>query len=228
MKPVIRNFLLLALMVAASGLAIAMRPSDKLADTRPQTALEKVIPEQFGAWRSLPANTTQIVDPQQLEFVNQIYKQTLTRTYINDQGQHVMLSVAYVEDQSDSFGVHLPEVCYPAQGFLISDQKSGTIPDIAPALPIKQLVATQGNRIEPITYWSVIGNKVANGGTDRKLAQMRYAFSGYIPDGMLVRISSVEKQPASAYTVHMHFARDLQAALPEDFRVRLYGETLAQ
>ena len=228
MTALFRPLLLLILMLAAAGLAVAFRPTLKLADTRPPITLSALIPGQVGEWQALPENGAQIVDPRQQAFVNEIYKQTASRTYADRQGRRIMLSVAYVENQSDSLGVHLPEVCYPSQGFLVSDEERGTISGPGNAtLPVKRMVATLGPRSEPITYWVTVGDEVIASGTQRKLAQMRHALSGRIPDGMLIRISSIDKDREAAYALQARFARDLRNSLPSDIRTRLYGNSPA-
>ena len=79
----LRNFILLALMVAASGLAFALRPTHKIADQGPKIDLEAMIPRSFGEWHEEKQASAQIVDPQQKELLDKIYSQLLTRTYVN-------------------------------------------------------------------------------------------------------------------------------------------------
>jgi EpsI family protein len=219
----LKNFILLALMLSASGLALTFRPTHKIADQRPAFKLE-TIPHTFGEWREEPQSLMQIINPQQQEFIQEIYKQTLSRTYVNAAGYRIMLSLAYVESQSDSFGVHLPEVCYPAQGFQMGDRFAAQIKTSQKTIPVERMVATMGARVEPITYWVTVGDQIAAGPTERKLAQIRFAFHGNIPDGMLVRISSIGVDTASAYAAHARFVNDFEAALPRDLRTLLFGQ----
>jgi hypothetical protein len=44
----LRNIILMALMLAASGLAVALRPTQRLADQEPKMDLEAMIPREFG------------------------------------------------------------------------------------------------------------------------------------------------------------------------------------
>lgn len=224
MKFGLRNFILLALMLAASGLAVALRPTHKLADQRPPIQLETLVPHTFGEWREEPQSSAQIIDPQQQEFIKVIYQQTLSRTYVSANGERIMLSLAYVENQSSSFGVHLPEVCYPSQGFQITERTTAQIKIAGSAMPVEKMVATMGPRIEPITYWVTVGDQVAAGSTQRKLAQMRFALHGQIPDGMLVRISSIGNDTQSAYEAQARFAYDFEAAMPKDLHALLFGQ----
>ena len=113
----LRNFILLTLMLAASAGAVALRPTQKIADQGPRLDLEKLFPEQFANWRIAPGIVPIAVSPDVQEKLDAIYDQTLSRTYVNGDGQQIMLSIAYGGDQSgDKTQVHRPEFCYAAQG----------------------------------------------------------------------------------------------------------------
>ena len=46
-------------------------------------------------------------------------------------------------------------------------------------LPVKQLVACHGVRVEPITYWVTVGDTAATTkGWERKLVKLRYGLTG--------------------------------------------------
>lgn len=224
MKLSAKSIVLLALMLLSAGLAAALRPTNKLADQRPVINFETMIPKSFGEWQELQQATAQIIDPQQRQFIEKIYKQTLTRTYVDASGARIMLSLAYVENQSDSFGVHLPEVCYPAQGFQISNRFSTQIKTADRSIPVGRMVATLGPRVEPISYWVTVGDHLVANSTDRKVEQMRNAIHGNIPDGMLVRVSSISGDTVSAYAMHARFINDFEAALPKNLQALLYGQ----
>jgi len=153
-----------------------------------------------------------------------IYDQTLARTYVNSRGQRVMLSIAYGGDQgSDKTQVHRPEFCYAAQGFQLSKSFENEVAMATGALPVRRLTAVQGTRNEPITYWITVGDQVALPGISRKLLQIRYGITGKVPDGMLVRVSSIGDQAPTAYALHDEFIKDMLAAATADDRVRLAG-----
>ncbi|MBL8376621.1 MAG: EpsI family protein [Burkholderiales bacterium] len=222
----LRNSILLASMVAASGLALALKPSEKVADSGPKVNLETMIPRQIGEWREAQFGSSQIVDPQQKAAIDKIYNQTLARTYVNSRGYAIMLSLAYGSDQSDSLQLHKPEVCYPAQGFQVESRQVGTLVLPIGAIPATRLMTTFGARREPVTYWTTVGDEVIVGGLQKKLVEMRFGFGGRIPDGMLVRISSIDGDKERAYDLHRQFAQDMVGAVAADQRRRLVG-TLA-
>lgn len=224
MKLPLRNLILMVLMIAASGMAVALKPTKKIADQGPKVELETLIPKAFGEWRQELVNTAQVVDPQQKELIDKIYNQTLARTYVNAQGYRIMLSLAYGGDQSDAMQLHKPEVCYPAQGFTLHRKMADSLSIDGASLPITRISTSLGQRQEPVTYWTTVGNRVVkSSGIDKKLAEMSYGLSGKIPDGMLVRVSSIDANVAFAYEMHDRFARQLLASLPPESRQRLAG-----
>ena len=165
-----------------------------------------------------------VVNPQQTELLNQLYSQILTRTYYNSQGYRIMLSIAYGEDQRDGNQLHYPEVCYPAQGFQVTSNRKGTLDTGLGLIPVRRLEThLSQNRFEPITYWTTVGTQSLTGGVDKKLAEMRYGLRGEIPDGLLFRVSSIDKDPGSAFEVQAKFVREMVASLKDEERLRISG-----
>lgn len=209
-------------MFAASGLALALRPTQKISD-QGGIDLETMIPRAFGDWRELSQNSVQIVDPQQQEMIDSIYTQTLSRTYVNAQGYRIMLSIAYGEDQRDAMQTHYPEVCYPAQGFSLQDKKNGTLTTESGLIPVTRLLTNLGQRHEPVTYWTTVGDRVVRNGIQKKLAEMSYGLNNKIPDGMLIRVSSIDGETTNAYAMQMEFADRMLGALTPEYRKKLNG-----
>ncbi|MHB1351806.1 MAG: exosortase-associated protein EpsI, B-type [Thiobacillus sp.] len=210
-------------MFAAAGMALALKPTAKVAENGPKVNLEELIPEKFGDWTIDPTVAPLVANPQQTALIEKIYSETLSRTYVNREGDRIMLSIAYGGDQTDTMAVHKPEVCYPAQGFEILKNSADTFSTGAGNIPVKRLIATQGPRIEPITYWTTVGDAVTVSGITRKLNQLKYGLTGKIPDGLLFRISSIQADDAKAYQVQDAFARDLLKALSPAGRKRILG-----
>jgi EpsI family protein len=162
-------------------------------------------------------------DPTQKELIAALYDQTLSRTYVNAEGQRVMLSIAYGGDQSKQLQLHLPEVCYVAQGFDMVKDRRDELGTGFGKLPVKRLVARQNARNEPITYWVTIGDKAVMSGIDQKVQRFMYGLSGRIPDGMLVRVSTIGTDEAGAYRVQDRFVKQMLGALKPVDRSRLLG-----
>ena len=227
MKFPVRSLVLLVLMLATFGLALALKPTHKIADQGPRLDLEKMIPKQFADWKVDPSVTPIDVSPDVKEKLDAIYDQTLSRTYIDGKGHRIMLSIAYGGDQSgDKTQVHRPEFCYAAQGFQLSDSFESQINIAGGVLPVRRILAVQGSRHEPITYWITIGDNVTLPGFSRKLIQLRYGITGKVPDGMLVRVSSIDPSTANAYQLQDRFVRELLAVVDEQDRVRVAGRII--
>ena len=227
MKPIhLKALLALLLMLAAFAGAQAWRPTSRLADTRPKVELETMFPKAFGDWRVDDRMPVQLISPDTQAMLNKIYNQTLSRTYINARGDRIMLSVAYGGDQSDATRAHRPEVCYPAQGFQINSKQDGVVSLGGQPLRVRRLVSQLGNRVEPITYWITVGERITLSGTEQKLAQLSYSTRGVVPDGMLVRVSSIDADAAKAYRSHEAFVADMARAVPGALQAQVIGKPL--
>lgn len=208
-------------MLAAAGLAYAMKPTRLVADAD-SFQLEAAIPRQFGTWTE-QKQQVQIIDPRQQETIDRIYSQVLTRSYVDDKGERVMLSIAYGSNQGDDLQVHRPEVCYPAQGAQLLSTLNASLPTQWGEIPVRRLTTQFGPRHEPVTYWVMVGERAIIGSLQGKLAQLRYGFRGQIPDGMLVRASTIDPDDERAFAQQARFLQDLLAALPPETRKRLSG-----
>lgn len=212
-------------MAASAALAVLLKPTTRLADQRPPLVLEQIVPADFGGWRVDRSIVPVTVSADVQAKLDAIYNQTLNRTYINDAGQRVMLSIAYGGDQSgDGTQVHRPEFCYAAQGFQLTRNIVGDLATRYGALPVRRLMAVQGRRNEPITYWITVGDKATVPGLSRKLNQLAYGLTGKVPDGMLVRVSSIDADPQNAYGLQQRFIDAMLGAMPPQDRARIAGK----
>lgn len=214
-------------MGAAAALAKAGVPTKKIADQW-ETDLETMFPARFGDWQVDTSLPVILPAPDVQAKLDAIYNQVLARTYVNRRtGERVMLSVAYGGDQSDGMQAHLPEVCYPAQGFELRARQTVVLELEGRRIPARRLVTRLGARVEPVTYWLTLGETVAATRMDRKLQQMRYGLRGLVPDGMLVRVSTIGGDMASAFTLQEAFLRQLAATLPVAYSSRIIGAVAA-
>lgn len=219
----IKAVIVLVLAMAAFAGAAAWRPTVHMADSRAKVDLESLFPKAFGNWVVDDRMPVQLVSPDTAALLNKIYNQTLSRTYVNPDGERIMLSVAYGGDQSDGTRAHRPEVCYPAQGFRILFSETGQLVTSARSFRVRRLVAKLGGRTEPITYWVIVGERVALSGTEQKLAQLRYGVQGVIPDGMLVRVSNISQDATAAFQIQQSFVNALVRALPMEWVKHVVG-----
>jgi EpsI family protein len=222
-----RRIALVALLGMAGSAALAewARPTIKVSDRYPGFKLTDIFPAAFGDWVVDTNIPVVLPPPDQQAMLNKIYNQTLARTYVNRRGERVMLSVAYGGDQSDGLTVHVPDVCYPSQGFRVDHQRDDRL-QVAPGfvIPVRHLLTTLGPRIEPVTYWVLMGDEATITNTQRRLVSLRFGLQRLIPEGMLVRVSSINPDMEQAVAVHTRFIAELVAAVPPAQRERVVGK----
>ena len=182
-----------------------------------------MVPQAFGDWSIDPAIVPIAPTADVQAKLDRIYNQTVSRTYVNAAGEYIMLTVAYGGDQSDALKAHRQEVCYTAQGFTIHDLHHDSVSVQGTSIPVTRMLALRDDRSEPVTYWFTMGDRVVRGRFERLAMQLREGFAGRIPDGMLVRVSSISNDPAKAYAAQQAFVADLLAEMPAADRVRLAG-----
>lgn len=220
-----RHALAACLLMGSGALAAqALRPTRFMSEILPAIDLEQLFPRQFGDWRIDPLTPVLLPSPDVQAALNAIYNQVLSRTYVDSAERRIMLSVAYGGDQSDGTRIHRPENCYPGQGFAITANRVDSLQIRDFELPVRRLMSQLPPRYEPITYWMMVGELPTLSSAQNKLAQMRLSLQGFVPDGMLMRISSISREPAQAYPVHDGFARALFAAMTDaGMRRRVFG-----
>jgi EpsI family protein len=201
----------------------APRPQES-AQLRASVPLEQLFPARFGAWQLEPAAAGLIRPAFEQARQFQMYDQVLERIYVNAAGQRIMLSVAYGRQQSVGLQMHRPEVCYKAGGFKVGDIQTGVLDIKGLSLPVTRLLASMEGRPEPITYWRLLGNEVVADEMQFKLRQLSLGAASAIPDGMLVRVSSIDENSQAAYLVQAEFIRALADVLTPFQRGRVLGQ----
>jgi EpsI family protein len=212
-----------SLMFAASVGAIVARPTSKASDLKQAISLETIVPRQFGDWHEQPAGFIQLVNPQTQELLDKLYSEILTRTYVNADGYRIMLSLAYGSDQRGSLQAHKPEICYPAQGFVVHTNEPGILKTTFGDIPVRRLFTSLGARQEPVTYWFTVGDRAIEGILQKRFVELSFGLTGRIPDGMLFRVSSIDVDQARAYQMHNEFISQLLQTVPLAARKRLSG-----
>lgn len=212
-------------LAATSVLATVLKPTPVVNSAASMPDLEQIVPQQFGGWvidRSIIPLT---VSPDVARSLDSIYDKTLSRTYVNRRGERVMLSLAYGANQSRALQLHKPEVCYVAQGFRVSALEKEALSIDSTSLPVMRMVAVQGGRNEPITYWMRIGDDVARGWLEQNKVRLKYGLRGQIPDGLLFRVSNISTDVPASYRLQQDFVDELLKALPQKSRAVLIGGT---
>lgn len=223
-----RSVLLGAALLATAALAEWATPRRMMAQESPLPELKSLVPLQCGAWRGEDASRLQLVSPDVQAVMDTLYQQTLARLYHHPRWGTVMLAVAYGGDQSDATRVHRPEVCYPAQGFTVGPSHETRLAlgprDVGQVLPVRRLQARIGSRHEPITYWMTVGQRPATRASQQKWNQIEYGLRGIVPDGLLMRVSSIDRDEQQAWWVHHRFIEALFLGVVAPMRARVFGQ----
>lgn len=207
-------------MLCCAALASAWHP---VAVANPGFQLEALIPAQFGAWR-VDAGVIPIAPtPDVQQNLDKLYGQIVSRAYVNNRGERMMLVVAYGGDQSDSLKAHRQEVCYTAQGFTVRDVHEDRLNAAGASVPLVRMLAQKADRSEPVSYWFTMGNRVVIGRLDRLIAQVGYGLAGKVPDGLLVRVSSISRDAPASFAAQDEFLRSLLGAVGAPLRHQLAG-----
>ena len=210
-------------LLAAAVFAQVLAPRELMARTSASLNLEQIIPKQFGIWSVVPSISP--VTPEDPEgYVadvnsSRIYSQEVGRSYTDGRGNIVMLMVAYGPVQNFRLKAHRPEMCYTAAGFRVSAKTSAEVlyRDGAAPLQVAHVIAQRESRFEPISYWMRVGNNITTGVIDRQWIRLMYGLRGIIPDGALMRVSTIGLPQQASYRLQDQFIRDLLAAIaPED------------
>ena len=206
--------------LASAVLAQVLTPRELMARTSASLDLQKVIPKQFGTWALVPSiSPVTPTDPEdyvQPDRYSKLYSQEVGRGYSDGHGNIVMLLVAYGPVQNYRLKAHRPEICYTANGFRISNKFKSQISYRNGALPIKvtRLTAQRESRLEPVTYWMRVGNDIATGPVESQIIRLKYGLHGIIPDGALIRVSTIGLPPEASFKLQDQFIRDFLAAIP--------------
>lgn len=219
-----RAVLAAGLMLSVSAAAALRMPTRKLCDSLPPLRLSDDVPARFEHWRADDSVVPLLASPDVEDQMNRIYSQTLARTYIDTAGARVMLMIAYGQDQADATTqLHLPELCYASQGFVVARRGRSVLALAQGRLPVVRLFAHATSRPEPITYWTTVADRAVNSETGRKLERARHALQGDIPDGMLVRISSIDDDETRAFMLQDRFVAAWAASMAPALRPRFFG-----
>ncbi|WP_294393206.1 exosortase-associated protein EpsI, V-type [uncultured Sphingomonas sp.] len=192
---------------AAAATAYARMP-DKPLKSVPDDALAKIVPQTVGDWTY--ETTSGLVLPPPDQLARLLYSQQLTRTYVSPDRPSVMLLLAYGSSQGGMMQIHRPEICYPASGFTLSDVTVSPL-DLGSGreMPMRRFTARSDTRVEQVLYWTRIADFLPASWAQQRLAVVRSNLAGYIPDGLLGRLSIQTDDAAAAQAVLAEFMRTM-------------------
>lgn len=205
-----RRALVIGGLLAATGAAAIARQPHAGKRRVEKEQLGKLIPMQFGDWAARTDDS--LVLPPADALSDRLYSGLVTRSYFAPDRPPVMLLVAYSNIQDGMLQVHRPETCYPAGGYRLSATEPVAVTDTIHA---NAFAANGISRIEQVLYWTRVGQTFPRGWLDQRMAVLRANLDGLIPDGVLVRMSTLQGSLAEALPELRAFATQLvQAASP--------------
>jgi EpsI family protein len=188
----------------------------------PQKIIEDMVPKQVGDFAFETASG--FVLPPSDALSDRIYDVLVTRSYVNPQGDVAMFLIAYNNQQDGVLQIHRPEVCYPAGGFVLSPVEPIEIPlPAGSGLPAQIFSARGEARNEVVSYWTRVGDDFPRKWSEQRLAVARENLRGFIPDGALVRLSTVANDATLVTPMFERFVADFFRASPPRLRQLLFN-----
>lgn len=176
-------------LAACSGFALARQPVPNRPKIKTET-LERLIPARIGEFAF--DTTSGLVLPPPDALSDRLYDNLITRSYARSDGKVAMLLIAYNNRQDGILQIHRPEICYPAGGFSLTPTLAVDTPLASgPPLPSQSFVASSELRTETVLYWTRVGDAFPRRWIEQRLAVASENLEGAIPDGVLVRVSTL-------------------------------------
>jgi EpsI family protein len=206
-----RAFLIGSVLAAGAAVALAAKPRHS-EDRLLRHNLADLIPRTIGPW-AVTTMAGMIVATEDQAAPAEGYDQLLTRVYRADGLPTIMLLLAYGSTQGGSLQLHRPETCYPGQGFRL-DAFSDVDLDVGIGNPVhaRRFTARRDDRVERLTYWTRISDRFPTNTAEEYASIIASVARGSVPDGLLVRASSLEGDQ-----------RGIDAALAQFVRAMVLG-----
>ncbi|HEV2365931.1 MAG TPA: EpsI family protein [Caulobacteraceae bacterium] len=223
-----RDLLISGACLAAAGAAYGLQPRRRVS-LLGSAKLTDIVPATFRGWTS--KDVGDLVAPRDEGSLEaRLYEQTVGRIYQPQAGgDEILMFMAHGDTQSNLLQLHRPEVCYPAFGYVISDNHPVLVPLAKDAdLPARRLVADAPDRREHLVYWTRLGEYLPVGAHEQRYDRLRTAMAGYVADGLLARFSVMGADPARAFAEVEGFIRALVIAVEPRWRASLIGTGLSQ
>jgi EpsI family protein len=139
-----------------------------------------------------------------------------------------MLSLAYGEVQQGATQLHRPEACYSSQGFTLQSVGPDLLTVGARKLDVFRMTAMIGRRIEQVTYWIRMGDRLIAGSSfNLNLTRMEMGLKGIIADGLLFRVSEISPNATASKQLQDQFVRDLLFTVSPAQQATLIGKPIA-
>lgn len=207
-----RHFFIGAAFAATSAVAFARQPKVHM-PLIDQEGFEGWVPGRFGEWEMLASSGVVLPPPDELS--DRLYDNLVTRIYLGLSDVPVMVLLAYNNRQDGVLQVHRPEVCYPVGGYAITRSRPVSAVGVGDELPANFFTATGRGRIEQVMYFTRLGDAYPRTWAEQRVAVIQENLAGRIPDGIMLRVSTLGPDPTEALELLQAFvAKFLQAVSP--------------
>ncbi|MFZ5707011.1 MAG: exosortase-associated protein EpsI, V-type [Pseudomonadota bacterium] len=218
-----RSMIAGGLLAATAAIANSRRPDEPFRMLPGKPKLNPLFPLKVGDWEYQTSSGLVLPPPDQLS--DRLYNAIITRYYASPTGLPVMMLVAYNGVQDGMLQVHRPEVCYPAAGYRIEEER--IVPLDAGRgvrVPGHYLATRSVSRFEQLIYWTRIGNDFPTEWWQQHWAVAKENLKGRVPDGVLIRFSTAAPDDQVAIATLKRFIEPLFAELGPTARRLLFGE----
>ena len=205
-------YLSVAITLVSVSLALLVQPAIRhinLDASRPDLAT--LVPTSFGSWQELPLQS--VILPAEMPEEKGVT--TLYRTYANELGQQVTLVIVHGAPRGDTMRLHLPEICYVAQGFTVSDRYQTAIRHDGQQIDAVSMIAESRLGQQTVTYWIRTADTYVRSQFGQQLffLQSREATRR---DSALVRVSVTSDDIQFARGITRDFLRQFLYHMPDE------------
>lgn len=208
-------------LVASALAASLVKPSPDRRSGR-AVSLKDLVPDRVGPWRG--SRYGNVLIPKGEDAYKNTYDDVLTRHYTSESAAPIMFLIAYGSAQTGNTELHRPEVCYPAAGFRIRSWPDLQLKLLRSSVTARSFTAFASGRVEQILYWSRVGDDFPTSSLEQRWSVLRHTIRGSVPDGILVRISTIDSNRERAIRLLQTFAQTLLSSGGPEMRLLLTGK----
>lgn len=218
-----RHLLLGGAFCVAAGVAFVREPQPVAPQVK-KSVFEELIPKNVGTWEFETSSGLVLPPPDALS--DRLYDNLVTRIYSSEMDPAMMFLAAYSNTQDGVLQVHRPEICYPAGGYELTPTQPIVVDNgLGGKINANIFTASGRGRTEHVLYWTRIGDFFPLEWSEQRIAVIRANLQGVIPDGVLVRISTILPEMDEALPQMSKFAAQLNQNMNAQGRALLSGVT---
>jgi EpsI family protein len=206
-----RAFVIGGALAASAGVAYARQPEVAAPQVKTEE-FEDWVPDNVGPWAVVSASGVVLPPPDTLR--DRLYDNLATGVYAAPDAPIVMMLTAYNNEQDGVLQVHRPEVCYPVGGYDLTETEKVPLQAAGRTIPANFFTASAPNRIEHVLYYTRLGGAYPRSWAEQRIAVVRANLAGNIPDGILMRVSTIGPDRADALPALRRFADMFVSAAP--------------